>query len=451
MHKADRLGHRSVRRPQSLLSRQEAFFRHIFISISSSMATALVLLNSLMIGGSERKIVRIANALRRAGDDIHLAYLNNPCTLLGDLDPDLPAVHLSRSGKFSLPALGRLRRYVLEQRISHVACVNLYPLLYAQAVAWQLGKRAPVISALINTTDFLTRKDERQMMLYAPLLRRAGLLVFGCRLQQELWSGRYGLPMANSRVIYNGVDQAHFNPAAVAETREELRRRYGFPQEAFIAVTVGQLRREKQQTDLIRAVATLVTRGRPIHALLVGEGVERSAIERCISDLGVRDRVHLVGPVDDVRPLLKIADAFVLTSTAVETFSNATLEAMAMGMPIILSRIGGAAEMVQAGNNGFLYSPGSVAELAEHIAAFAGDDALTKKVGAAAAARVQDSFGFTRMLDEYRSLLFASGSRCISGPGVHPATSRIEEAPLPGNACGASDPSAARTSSGAAI
>jgi len=386
------------------------------------MAAALLLLNSLAIGGSEWKIVRIANALRKTGHDIHLAYLNAPHTLRGNLDPDLPAVHLDRSGTFSLPALGRLKRYILEQQISHVACVNLYPLLYAQAVAWQLGERAPVISALINTTDFRTRRHERQMIVYTPLLRRTTFLVFGCRLQQEQWSGRYRLPMANSRVIYNGVDQAHFNPAAVTETREQLRWRYGFPPDAFIAVTVGKLRREKQQTDLIRAVAALVSHRRQVHALLVGEGDERGAIERCIADLGVGDRVRLAGADDEVRPLLKVADTFVLTSTAVETFSNAALEAMAMGLPVILSQIGGAAEMVEAGKNGFLYSPGNVTELAGHIAALAGDKALTRKIGAAAAAKVQDSFGFTRMLDEYCSLLFPSGSHCMPGVAVRLAT-----------------------------
>ena len=115
-----------------------------------------------------------------------------------------------------------------------------------------------------------------------------------------------------------------------------------------------------------------------------------------------------------MRPFLKVADTFVLTSTS-ETFSNAALEAMAMGLPVILSRVGGAAEMVEAGKNGFLYSPGNVTELAGHIAALAGDEALTRKVGAAAATQVQDSFSFTRMLDEYRSLLFPSGSHYMPG------------------------------------
>ena len=72
------------------------------------MAAALLLLNNLGIGGSERKSIRVANALRRAGHDIHLAYLNAPHTLRASLDADLPAVHLDRTGKLSFPAAVRL-------------------------------------------------------------------------------------------------------------------------------------------------------------------------------------------------------------------------------------------------------------------------------------------------------------------------------------------------------
>jgi glycosyltransferase involved in cell wall biosynthesis len=381
------------------------------------MAAALFILSDLGIGGSERKSVRIANALRQAGHDIHVAYLTAPHTLRGRLDPALPTLYLERTGKFSLAALRRLKRYLVEQRISRVACVNLYPLLYAHAAAWQLGEQAPVLSALINTTEFGTRRDERFMIVYAPLLRRTRHLVFGCRLQQERWTVRYRLPAANSRVIYNGVDQAHFNPAAIAESRDQLRLRYGLPRDAFVAVSVAQLRPEKQQVHLVQAVAALASRGLPIHALLVGEGDQRASIERCVADLGVRDRVRLPGAIDDVRPFLKLADAFVLTSTAVETFSNAALEAMAMGLPVVLSRIGGAAEMVEVGQSGFLYAPGNVTELAAHLAALAGDEGLARGMGLAAATRVQRRFGFARMLDEYRALLYPAGSHSTHDAG----------------------------------
>jgi len=390
------------------------------------MGAALLLLSNLGFGGSERKSIPIANALLKAGHDIHVAYLNAPHEFRERFAPGLSVVHLDRRGKFSFAALRRLKRYILDRQISHVACVNLYPLLYAQAVAWQLGRRAPHVSVWINTTNFSSRREKRQMILYAPMLRRANHLVFGCALQQEQWIERYRLPATRSRVIYNGVDRAHFNPEAVAQTREQLRRRYGLPLDAFVVVTVGVLRPEKQQTDLVRAVGVLASSGLPVHALLVGDGGERGAIERCIADLGVRDRVHLAGAADDVRPFLKIADAFVLTSTAVETFSNAALEAMAMGLPVVLSRIGGAAEMVEAGQNGLLYSPGDVTQLAGHIGALARDEMLTRKMGRAAMIRVQREFAFARMLDEYLALMFPSESRSMPGVRLEPSHANLE-------------------------
>jgi glycosyltransferase involved in cell wall biosynthesis len=376
------------------------------------MAAALLLISDLGIGGSERKSVRIANALRQAGHYIHLAYLNAPDTLRGSLDPALPVLHLERTGKFSLPALGRLKRYLAEQRISHVACVNLYPLLYAQAAAWQLGKRAPVVSAQVNTTEFRTRRDERQMIVYAPLLRRTKHLVFGCRVQQDRWVERYRLPAANSGVIYNGVDLDCFDTAAIAQTREQLRLRYGLPADAFVAVSVGQLRPEKQQVHLVQAVAALVSHSLPVRVLLVGEGGERASIERCIAGLGVREHVRLLGAIDDVRPVLKAADAFVLTSTAVETFSNAALEAMAMGLPVVLSNIGGAAEMVDTGRSGFLYPPGEITMLTQHLAALAANTDLARSMGQAARTRAE-RFDFTTMVDAYRRLLFASKAHAL--------------------------------------
>jgi glycosyltransferase involved in cell wall biosynthesis len=317
-------------------------------------------------------------------------------------------LRLNRKGKFSLFALRQYKRYIVEEQITHVACVNLYPLLYAHAAMWALGRQAPAVTALINTTDFPTRRAERQMLVYAPLLRRTKQLIFGCHLQRDQWIVRYRLSSENSRVIYNGVDQNYYSTAAIPQTREELRQLHAVPQHSFVAITVGVLRPEKQHGHFVEAVAALVSRGLPIYALIVGEGSQRPIIENCIANLGMGKHVRLLGQISDVRPLLKLADAFVLTSTSVETFSNAALEAMAMGLPVILSRIGGAAEMVEPGWNGLLYPSGEIDVLTDNLAALASDVGLARRMGEAARTRVQERFGFTRMVEDYRYLLFPS-------------------------------------------
>ena len=106
-----------------------------------------------------------------------------------------------------------------------------------------------------------------------------------------------------------------------------------------------------------------------------------------------------------------------------------------MGLPVVLSRIGGAAEMVEVARSGFLYPPGDVTQLAGHIAALTGDEILTREMGRAAMTRVQGRFGFARMLDEYRTLLYLGGSQPT--PGVELEHPIHEDFPLsPGDPYG---------------
>ena len=97
------------------------------------------------------------------------------------------------------------------------------------------------------------------------------------------------------------------------------------------------------------------------HLVIAGDGPLRDFLARRAVELEVADRVSFVGELDDVRPVLTALDVFVLPSTAVESFSNAALEAMAIGRPVILSDIGGAREMIDDGVEGYVVSPTELA------------------------------------------------------------------------------------------
>lgn len=370
------------------------------------MSPAMFLLNDLRIGGSERKVVRVANALHRLGRPVHIGYLGGPHVLRDSIDPGIPVVDFDRRGKFSPKAAYRLATYVRRHGIQHLCCVHLYTLLYAQATAMLLGSSGPKRSCLINTTEFVTDKEARQMTVYAPLLRRTQKLVFGCKYQQELWLERYRLPRHRSRVVHNGVDTTYFAPDCIPQTRGELRNRYGFSDADFVVTIVGQLRREKQQTDLVHALDALHSQGHPVCAMIVGEGEERLAIERLVVEKGLQNYVRMVGLLGDVRPALKAADAFVLTSVAVETFSNAALEAMALGLPAILTDISGAKEMIEPGSNGFLYPPGDVSALATRLGSLAAQRSETRRLGLQARELICRRFGFDSMISAYDRLLY---------------------------------------------
>lgn len=171
--------------------------------------------------------------------------------------------------------------------------------------------------------------------------------------------------------------------------------------------TVGAFRIEKAQVDLVRAVHELITRGVDVEALIVGDGPERPQIEREIRRLGIGRKVHLIGQVQDVRPYLAVMDIFVLPSIAVETFSNAVLEAMAMSCPVVAAQVGGMEEMLRFGG-GITYPPGDVRSLCNVLMRLVVSGHARKELGEKAREAVQKQFSFHRMLDDFEDRILAS-------------------------------------------
>jgi glycosyltransferase involved in cell wall biosynthesis len=257
----------------------------------------------------------------------------------------------------------------------------------------------------VNTTDFATPKEERQMLIYRHVLRRADAIIFGAERQRQLWRSRYGLDRSPKRalVLYNGVDVSEFSRARVAPVK------LGEHPELTVTLgTVGAFRVEKAQVDLVRAVHELSARGVDVGAVIVGDGPERPQIEREIERLGVERKVLLVGKVQDVRPYLAVMDIFVLPSTAVETFSNAVLEAMAMSCPVLTTGIGGMEEMLKFGG-GLIYPPGDVAALCDLLLPLVMSVHARTELGAQARQAVEKHFSFDAMLRDFETRVLDSG------------------------------------------
>lgn len=256
----------------------------------------------------------------------------------------------------------------------------------------------------VNTTYFLNTKEAGSMLIYAPLMWRADKIVFGCNFQLRLWVGKYWLPMDKCDHLYNGVDENFYSSAVFEESVSALRHSFGLSETDFVVGTIGQLRPEKHQRDLIAAVHRLREQGVPATALIVGGGCEEGALRKLAGELGMEAHVRLLGELKDVRPALLASDVFVLTSLS-ETFSNAALEAMAMGKPVVLSDVGGAREMVWEGVNGFLFPATNVAKLASILSTFAGDVPARQRMGEEARRVAVEKFSFTCMVDEYEKLV----------------------------------------------
>ena len=361
---------------------------------------ALFVLNNLSVGGSERKTVRVANALQERGGHIGIAYLNAPDTLRSEVQASIPVWCLHRTGKYSFAATTRLREILRRERVATVVSVNSYPALYVAAATRRLPE-PPRTVALMNTTAY--RSGERwRRGLYRRVLGFMDCTVYGCEVQRGIWLPRGDRLWQRSRVIYNGVEPERF--AAITGPGGECRERFDIPGRRFVFGTVGRLVAEKNQGVLIDALAKLRERGVDAHLIVVGDGPERDALIRRAALHDVAPWITFTGALSDVRPALAAMEVFVLPSLA-ETFSNAALEAMAMALPVVLTPTGGASEMVGEAEGIILGGADLVDAIVRALHALHADAERRRRMGAAARERVRSVFSWHAMIDAYAALL----------------------------------------------
>ncbi len=206
-------------------------------------------------------------------------------------------------------------------------------------------------------------------------------------------TGRVGIPAHKVRVLMNGVDTGRFYPGPVDRAALVPR----LPVEAVVVGTVGRLDPVKDHAHLVEAVAHLDA---SVHLVIVGEGPERSRIEGAVASAGIGDRVHLLGERADIPELLRAFDLFCLPSLA-EGISNTLLEAMATGLPLVATRVGGNPELVADGASGLLVPPADPRALAAALGRLVADAALRRDMGEAARTRAVDHFSLDAMVARY--------------------------------------------------
>jgi glycosyltransferase involved in cell wall biosynthesis len=174
-----------------------------------------------------------------------------------------------------------------------------------------------------------------------------------------------GVPAGRITVLHNAIDP-HWMVGAL--DREAARSRLGIGKEERVVATVGRLSSEKAHVDLVRAVVKLdeLDHDLPVRVVIAGEGPERSSIERLARELGISERVTLTGFLADSRPVYAAADVIALSSLS-EGSPNALLEAMAAGVPVVATAVGGIPEIVTNEETALLVAPRSPEALAAAI------------------------------------------------------------------------------------
>lgn len=207
-----------------------------------------------------------------------------------------------------------------------------------------------------------------------------------------------GLPRSKVLTICNGVDTHRFCPGG----RQVARAALGIGPEAIVIGTVARLDPVKDQAGLLRAFSRVADDPRAL-LLLAGDGPCRPELETTVSELGLDGRVRLLGERDDVPSVLAAMDVFVLCSIG-EGISNTILEAMATGLPVVATRVGGNPELVVDGETGFLVEPRSPAALAAPLRRYLEDPGLLAHHGRSARDLAEAEFSLERMVGAYEQL-----------------------------------------------
>jgi glycosyltransferase involved in cell wall biosynthesis len=201
-------------------------------------------------------------------------------------------------------------------------------------------------------------------------------------------------------LIENGIDLGQYSRRT---DRNEAKRRLGIPAGRLVIGGVGRLSPEKSFDGLIDAVDRLLTSGYDIELLIAGEGRESDRLRSLIARLGRGDRIRLLGYQADTIALYEALDVFALSSLR-EGLPNVVLEAMAMEVPVVATRVAGIPRLIENDVNGLLVEAGSVSEMAEALAKLLGNSALRRRLSFAGRATIERDHSFEVRIQKIRDI-----------------------------------------------
>ena len=345
-------------------------------------------------GGTQRLVIEMSKHLRGQAET-RVCCLDEEGEWAGELlDLDIPVVALGRKPGFRPALAAHLARLARRHRLHVLHCHHYSPFVYG-ALATRLCPGVRLV--FTEHGRHADSPPSRKRRLANLLLARVPGRFFA--VSEELRTHMLAEGFARDRlgVVYNGIDPGQLpTPAARADARLSL----GLSADALVVGTVARLDPVKDLTTLLEAFHVF-SRAQPGAALVViGDGPELERLESFAGELGLESRINFTGARNDVRRLLAGFDVYANTSTT-EGVSVTILEAMASGLPVVATAVGGTPEVVVHEETGLLVPARKPALLADFLLRLAGDSHLCQKLGRAGRERLSRDFTLEKMVGPY--------------------------------------------------
>ena len=361
-------------------------------------------ITELAFGGTPRSVQRIAEGLYAHGFDVRVACLKAKTDIAFELEQaGIPVAAFDIETRGTLAASLALAAFLRRERIGLLHTFLFHANLLGRLVGQAVG--VPVVVPSERSTE--SAKLRRRVWLDRLTWWLSTRWTTNAEAAARVMIARERIPSSRISLIPSGVDADEFAPRL---RDAAFRARFGVAEDEVLIVCVGRIDRYKGQEVVLEAFSRTARERTDVRLLFVGDGRHRAALEAAAAPIG--PRVQFTGSLSDVRDALAAADVFVLASEE-EGMASAILEAMAMGVPVVATAVGGTPEIVTAGETGLLVAPRRPDELAEAFGRLLSNADLRASLAMAGRRRIVDSFTLARTVslseDLYTELLAARG------------------------------------------
>lgn len=364
------------------------------------------IIEGLSLGGAERRLVNDLKFINK------LRFENAVCVLFNRLDLEkevsvlnVPLYKLNLRNSADFPCFFKLLKLIKSFNPDIIHTQLFWADILGRAAAKISG-----VSAVVSTVQSSVYEPESGYLFSRKrklLDRITGMIINGnyiavSEFVKKSIVRRLKIKEGKVRVIYNYVDSSGFEKLA-PKAKDRLRNRLGLSEEDIVMSTVGRLNPPKGHHFLLEALAILRPEFPTLKLLIIGDGPSRNMLEECARRLGIEREAVFLGMRPDVQELVQISDVFVFPTLS-EGMPISLLEAMAMQMPCVASAIGPILEVINDGENGYLFSPGDSQGLASVLRGIFKSRDKMEEVGLKGAISIRDKFSAAEAVERLSAL-----------------------------------------------